>query len=228
MRIKLKGKKKAFQANPHDVATLVTYLDGYAALSVIDPAKIQRIIKRNLEDRDIAQVWGQIETDVSDIATLPSSSDEIMHLAKRVDRLKPISMFLPLILLIAYIVLGALGLISKLGILGAVGFLVFLGAAYAIGIYLYISSTRKLSKVVAKYYDRHEATLSKQRRRIKLANQRLIDKIAMEIRSRDRDPEKYRFELLHNDYANIRVLSEDKNSVYTVTVKGKSLHKSED
>ena len=209
------------------MATLVTYLDGYAALSVIDPGKIQRIIKRNLEDRDISQVWGQIETDVSDIATLPSSSDEIMHLAKRVDVLKPLSMFLPLILLIAYIVLGALGLISKLGILGAVGFLVFLGAAYAIGIYLYISSTRKLSKVVAKYYDRHEATLSKQRRKIKLANQRLIDKIAMEIRSRDRDPEKYRFELLHNDYANIRVLS-DKNSVYTVAVKGKTLHKSED
>ena len=221
----MKERKKVFQVSPREIGTLVTYLDGYAALSVIDPSKIHRLVKKNIEDKDVAAVWKEIERDVFDISALPSSSDEIMRLSKKVEILKPLSMFLPLILLIAYISLEGLGVIRNLGQVGAIGFLVALIAAYIGGFSSYILLTRRLSRKVNQYYKRNETSLARQRRRIKLANQRLIDKLAMNIRSNDRDPEKYKFELLHNDYANIRVVGQDKNNVFTVAVKGKSTRK---
>ncbi|MGI0078898.1 MAG: hypothetical protein ACRECH_04680, partial [Nitrososphaerales archaeon] len=198
----MKEKKKKFIVNLKELATLVTYLDGYSALSVIDPAKIRRIIKKNSEDRDIEAVWKEIENDVFDISTLPSTSENIMKLSRRLEILKPLSMFLPLILFVVYIALEVLGVMKNLGQVGTIAFLVILLVAYVAGFSSYILMNRKLTREVGKYYERHMGEVSKQRRRIKLANQRLIDKLAMSIRARKSDPAGYRFELLHNDYGN--------------------------
>lgn len=219
----LKGKKKQqFQASPKDLAALATYLDGYAALSLVDPERIRKIIKRNSEDRYVEEVWKEIGSDVHDISALPSSSEGIMKLSRRIGILKPLSLFLPLGLFIAYLALEAIGLTRDLGQSGALAFLAAFIGVYLIGFSSYIVMNRLLTRKVKAYYEQHMGEVSKQRHRIKLANQRLIDRLAMNIRARKSDPGKYKFLLLHSDYGNISVLHEDKNSVYTVTVKGKS------
>ena len=61
--------------DPKQLATLISLLDGYAALSVTDPARIKRIVKNNSDDPDVKAVWKDISKDVDDIAGLPSESD---------------------------------------------------------------------------------------------------------------------------------------------------------
>jgi hypothetical protein len=55
---------------------------------------------------------------------------------------------------------------------------------------------------------------------VKQVNQRLIDRIAAEIRAKRADPEKYKFTLMQKDYNNIVVRKEQNSSTFVVTVKG--------
>ena len=217
-------KKKS--VNPKQLSTLVSLLDGYAALSVSDPNRIRKIAKSYSEDDpEIKSVWREISKDVDDISTLPSSSDDIVKQSRRLGILRPFMLFLPLVVLTIYYALLGAHVITHLGQFGAYAFLgIFIGA-YILSFLVYFSMNKKLSRTVNSYYDQHMGEIARQRRHIKTVNQRLIDRLAMIVRSEDRDPNKYKFSLFHDDYANINVVSEDKNSIYTVTVKGKSLRK---
>jgi len=214
------------KTDPKQLATLVSLLDGYAALSVSDPARIKKIAKSYSEDDpEIKGAWRDISKDVDEISTLPSESAAIVKQSKRLAILRPLMMFLPLIVLTFYYVLLGARILSRLGSYGAYAFLGIFVAAYLLSFLVYFSLNKKLSRTVNDYYDKHMGEIARQRRHIKTVNQRLIDRLAQIVRSDDRDPIKYKFSLFHNDYANINVISEDKNSVYTVTVKGKSLRK---
>ncbi len=209
--------------DPKQLATLIPLLDGYAALSVTDPARIKRIVKNNSDDPDVKAVWKDISKDVDDIAGLPSESDQIMKLSRRLGILRPVIMFLGLIVFTIYFILLGTGVIAHLGIVGAYAFLGAFIGAYFVGFGVYFRLNRKLTRMVNAFYESHMGEVARQRRHIKIDNQRLIDKLAMIVRSQDLDPKKYKFSLFHDDYANINVISEDKNSIYKVTVKGKSL-----
>jgi len=216
----------ADKIDPKQLTTLVSLLDGYAALSVSDPARIKKIAKGYSEqDPEIRSAWREISKDVDDIAQLPSSSDQILKQSKRLGILRPLMMFLPLIVLTVYYVLIGTRVLTHIGLIGSYGFLLIFIGAYLVSFLIYFNLNKKLSRTVNSYYDKHMGEISRQRRHIKLVNQRLIDKLAMIIRSEDKDPMRYKFSLFHDDYANINVLSEDKNSIYTVTVKGKSIKK---
>jgi len=220
----LSDKKKSI--DPKQLTTLISLLDGYAALSVSDPAKIKKIAKSYADDDpEIKSVWREISKDVDDISSLPSSSETIMKQSSRLAILRPVMMFLPLIVLTMYYVLLGTRVLSRLGEIGSYAFLGIFVAAYLVSFLVYFTLNKRLSRGVNDYYDKHMGEISRQRRHIKALNQRLIDRLAMIIRSEDRDPYKYKFALFHNDYANINVITEDKNSIYTVTVKGKSLRK---
>jgi hypothetical protein len=208
---------------PKQLATMITLLDGYAALSVTDPARIKRIAKNNSDDADVKAVWKEISKDVDDISGLPSDSDQIMKQSRLLGILRPVIMFLGLIVFTIYFVLLGMGVIAHLGVIGAYAFLGAFIGAYFVGFVVYFRLNRRLTRTVNAYYENHLDEVARQRRHIKIVNQRLIDKLAMIVRSRDMDPKKYKFSLFHNDYVNINVVSEDKNSIYTVTVKGKSL-----
>ena len=132
-------------------------------------------------------------------------------------------MFLGLIVFTIYFILLGTGVIAHLGIVGAYAFLGAFIGAYFVGFGVYFRLNRKLTRMVNAFYESHMGEVARQRRHIKIDNQRLIDKLAMIVRSQDLDPKKYKFSLFHDDYANINVISEDKNSIYKVTVKGKSL-----
>jgi len=220
----LSNKKKS--EDPKQLSTLVSLLDGYAALSVSDPARIRKIAKSYSEDDpDIRSAWREISKDVDDISELASTSDDIVKQSRRLGIIRPFMLFLPLFVLTIYYALVGFHVITHLGQLGAYAFLGIFIAAYILSFFLYISMNKKLSRTVNSYYDQHMGEIARQRRHIKIVNQRFIDRLAMIIRSENRDPDKYKFSLFHNDYANINVVSEDKNSIYTVTVKGKSIRK---
>jgi len=220
----LSNKKKS--EDPKQLSTLVSLLDGYAALSVSDPARIRKIAKSYSEDDpDIRSAWREISKDVDDISELASTSDDIVKQSRRLGIIRPFMLFLPLFVLTIYYALVGFHVIAHLGQLGAYAFLGIFIAAYVLSFILYISMNKKLSRTVNSYYDQHMGEIARQRRHIKIVNQRFIDRLAMIIRSENRDPDKYKFSLFHNDYANINVVSEDKNSIYTVTVKGKSIRK---
>ena len=213
-------KQQNRQIDPKQLSQLISYLDGYSALSVADPSRIQRIVKRNSDDPDISAVWREIGNDVQDIAALPSSSEEIMKLSGRLGILRPVIMFLGLIVFVIYFVLEGSGIMKRLGELGVVVFLAGFVGAYFAGFAVYFIYNRKLTNLVNAYFNEHGNEVARQRRHIKVVNQRLIDKLAAILRMSKTDPDKYRFALLHKDYANINVVKEDKNEIYTVTVKG--------
>ena len=211
--------------DPKDLSNLISFLDGYAALSIVDPQKIRRIIKRNADDSEIQAIWKDISRDVDDISSLPSESEEVLKKSKVLGILRPVLMFLVLIVFTIYFVLLSTGILRNLGQWGAYALVIGIIAAYFVGFTAYFFLNRKLTRAVNSYYQKHMGEIARQRRHIKLMNQRLIDKLAMIIRSRNYDPGKYKFFLFHDDYANINVLSEDKNQIYKVTVKGKSMRR---
>jgi hypothetical protein len=220
----LADKKRSL--DPKQLSTLVSLLDGYAALSVSDPTKIKKIAKSYSEaDPEIKSAWREISKDVDDISVLPSASDDIVKMSRRLGILRPIMLFLPLIVLTIYYVLLGSKIITHLGQYSAYAFLAIFIGAYILSFLVYFQMNKKLSLLVNTYYEQHMGEIARQRRHIKTVNQRLIDRLAQIVRSEDRDPAKYQFSLFHDDYANINVVSEDKNSIYKVTVKGKSLRK---
>ena len=132
-------------------------------------------------------------------------------------------MFLGLIVFTIYFVLLGSGALKNLGTLGGYAFLIGFVAAYFVGFGVYYNLNRRLTRAVNTYYEKHMGEIARQRRHLKVVNQRLIDKLAQIVRLRDYDPNRYKFSLFHDDYANIHVISEDKNQIYKVTVKGKTL-----
>ncbi|MDA4112025.1 MAG: hypothetical protein OK439_05760 [Thaumarchaeota archaeon] len=211
--------------DPKDLSRLISFLDGYAALSVVDPLRIKRIVKKNPDDPDIAAVWKEVSRDVDDISSLPSSSDQVMKQSKILGILRPVIMFLGLIVFTIYFVLQGLGVMRNLGSSGVYVFLGGFLVTYLVGFGVYFTMNRKLTRLVNAYYEKHMGEIARQRRHLKVVNQRLIDKLAMIVRSRDYDPSRFKFSLFHDDYANINVVREDKNQIYTVVVKGKSVKK---
>ena len=113
-----------------------------------------------------------------------------------------------------------LGTLDFLGRYGALAFVLIFVVAYLLGFGSYFYLDRKLTVLVVSYYDKHASEISRQRRHIKQVNQRIIDKIAAEIRARRADPEKYRFTLMQKDYSNIVVRKEQSNTTFVVTIKG--------
>ncbi len=200
---------------------VVVWLDSYAALSSVDPARIESSFKKNSEHPEIMAYWKEIKSDVQDIARLPSKSSEILRLSKRMRILRPLLLYMGLLIFTVFIILSNV-LIGATP--GHIFYLVFISAfviAYFLGFAAYVFFDRKLRHLAIEYCEAHSGEVARQRKHIKQVTQRLIDKLATTIRSMKLDPEKYKFVLLHNDYSNIIVMNENKNSVYSVMVKGR-------
>lgn len=189
-------------------------------MSPVDPMRIKRLAAKYSEDHDISTAWKEVETDVWEIARIPSSSGEITRLSKILSILKQVLLFSGLIVFTVYIIGSGLGTINFLGRYTAVFFAAVFISVYLIGFGAYFYLDRRLTALVNSCYEKHAGEISKQRKHIKQVNQRLIDKLAAEIRARRIDPEKYRFSLRQKDYSNIVVQKEQANYGYLVTVKG--------
>lgn len=213
------------ELNIDALTRVVVWLDGYVALSSVDPSKIERNVKKNSEHPDVVASWTEVKSDVQDIARLPSKSSEILRLSKRMRILRPLLLYMGLLIFTVFIILSNILSATSPGHTFYVIFIAAFVIAYFSGFAVYVVFDRKLRRLATEYCETHAGEVSRQRKHIKQVNQRLIDKLASSIRSKKLDPEKYKFILLHNDYSNIIVLREGKNSLYSVMVKGR---KSED
>ena len=203
-----------------DLTRLVTWLDGYSVMSPVDPLQLRKIANRYPNDQDVSGAWKDVESDIWDIARIPSTSPEITRTSKIVGFLKQLLMFIGLIILAIYLVGSSLKAFSFLGKYEALTFAVIFFLAYLLGFGFYFYLDRRLTRMVAVWYNKHSSDISKQRKHVKQVNQRLIDKVAAEIRAKRADPEKYKFTLMQKDYNNIVVRKEKSNSTFVVTVKG--------
>jgi ABC-type multidrug transport system fused ATPase/permease subunit len=211
---------KTKSINLNDLTKLATWLDGYSVMSPVDPLRLRKITSRYPDDQDIGTAWKEIESDVWDIARIPSTSPEITRLSKILGVLKQVLMFVGLIVFTIYIIGSGLGTLNFLGRYGALVFAIIFILAYLLGFGSYFYLDRKLTRLVTNCYKKHANEISKQRKHVKQVNQRLIDKIAAEIRARRRDPQKYRFSLMQKDYSNIVVQKEQGDSIFVVSIKG--------
>jgi hypothetical protein len=214
--------------NEKDLGTLknmIQWLDGYAACYNADPFKIEKMVNKKEEEDEISNAWSQVRQDVSDIITLPDTSEEIASANKKVKIYRPLSAILIFGSGLSVLLLSGLRLTpNRVDILVI---LVVLFAIYATVLSLWYRGTRKLYRMVRDYYKAHGNRASKQRAHLKSEAQRLIDSLTLSVRSGKLDPEKYKMRLLHNDYSNVRILKEETprnmdRPVYTSVVKARS------
>ncbi len=188
------------------ICSLITWLDGYANLSCVDPLKIERATK--VCGDDVQGVWGRIKGDVYAIGRLPSESERVVRLAKIVN----ISRFLFFgfaLLAVAIFFLASL-ITPRLFSNPSNGLLVLVIIAALINgdVFVYVFSARRLSLAAREFFEGSKGRATLERRRVRDAVQALIDKLASRIRSTHAEPVEYRFTLLDSSYANVKVTRE--------------------
>ncbi len=204
-------KTKEMQA----ICRLITWLDGYANLSCVDPVGMEKVAK--LCGEDVQEVWNRARGDVLAIARLPGSSEKVVRLGRMVNISRYLFFGFVMVALLFWLLAGALapGLLSQPGmsliVLGVIA--VFLNG----NLILYMYSTRSLSSAVRGYFQSHRNEAKFQRGRVKGAAQSLIDKLASKVRSSGSEPEDYRFTLLDSGYSNIKATKGEGN--FSVTVR---------
>jgi hypothetical protein len=213
------------QSDLKTVRNMIEWLDGYAAFYNADPFRIEKLVNKRKDDDEVSKAWADTRSDVSDIITLPDSSEEIKEKQRKTRIYRPLSAVLIFgtglsVLFISELHLG-------LNRFSLIGILLVLLAIYAIVIFLWYRSTRQLYRMVREYYKAYGNRASKQRAHIKSVNQRLIDLLTVNVRNNKLDPEKYKMRLFSNDYSNIRVLKEENQKnmdrpLYVSVVKARS------
>jgi hypothetical protein len=196
------------QKDLNTVRNMIEWLDGYAACYNADPFRIEKLVKKRNDDADeISKAWSESRSDVSDIITLPDSSEEIKEKQRKTRIYRPVSAVLIFGTGLSVLVIS--GLHIGLNRFDLIVLLAVMLAIYAFVIFFWYQATRQLYKMVREYYRKNGSRVSKQRAHLKSVTQRLIDFMTQSIRNNKLDPEKYKLKLLHNDYSNIKVLKKD-------------------
>ena len=87
-----------------------------------------------------------------------------------------------------------------------------------------VVASRRMNSAVHEFYQEHASELSKSRIRLREAAQILIDRLQRDVVSHDLDPMRYRLQVFHTDYKNIRVLK-GKGPRFSAVVRTKSAPK---
>ena len=197
------------------ICRMITWFDGYANLSCVDPVRIERTAK--LCGEDVRGVFSRVRGDIQTIARLPAGSRRVVRLGKMVNT----SRFLLLGFILLAVVFWLLASQFAPKLLSAPGtslaVLGIIAVVFNSDLVVYMYSTRKLSKEVRDYFRSHGDEAKFQRRRVKEATQALIDKLATRVRSSGAEPKKYTFTVLDQGYANIRASRGE--GLYTATVR---------
>ncbi len=212
----LKKEGKSLQG----FAKLITFLDGYAALAVVDPVKIERLMKGSSSD-DLQNFWKQAKDDVYKIGGLPSSSPQIVRLAKWLNIVKILFLFTGLIGVGVWVLLSRLEATFFSGRNAPLIFFGVLIVLFNTVLFLYYALNKRLSMRVITYYDKHAGEVTNQRKHLRQVAQQIIDNLTMTIRRTRYDPKNYEFKLFHSDYRNIKVLKESKG-IYHAHVAARS------
>ena len=197
------------------ICSLITWFDGYANLSCVDPLRMEKVLK--FCDDDVKKVWNRVSKDIYSIGRLPGESEKVVRMSKIVNLSR--SLFLGFVLLaIGFWVLAAYlapGLLSAPG--RSLIVLVVVVVAFNSDLVVYMYSTRKLSSAAKDYFESHRNEARFERKRIKDAAQSLIDKLATRLRASGSSPDDYQFALLDQNYNNVNVTKG--KGIYVATVR---------
>lgn len=182
------------------LAKAISWLDGYRACYCVNPSKIEDVVKK-YPKRDVRKIWREVKSDIYKIASLPTSSPEIVRMYKIVTisrSLLPIFAMLSLVMWIVTIETKVPGAFGEM-------FYLLLIVSLATVVFYYLYNKRLYNKIRA-YYDERLDLLKERQRRIKNMTQVLINGLAHYIKGRTHDPREYEFSLFYLDYDNIRVV----------------------
>lgn len=212
-----KSKLKEITDRSSTLAKMITWLDGYAEFRIVDPARIERLLKhRSYPDLD--QSWNNIKDDVTTITDLPATSDQV----KKYSRLSSYARLASIIMVLvsfAFIEIyffhsGLKNVINPILVLG-----IIIGTLY-ISLMVNVVASRRMNSGILVLYQEHENQLVKNRDRIRQSTQFLIDRLQREIASHGLDPASFKFEITAK-YNNVNVLGR-KGSKYLAIVRVKS------
>jgi hypothetical protein len=193
---------------------LIGWLDGYRALSCVDPVRIESVVK-GFPQHDLKTMWREVKTDIYKIASLPASSPEIVRMHKVLAISKILFLMLAIVAMTVWITATRVNP-SFFGSMFGIILLALLAALYNATIIIYVVYNRRLYKKVRSYYEEHSKELGERRKRIKNATQQLIDKLARYIKGQGYEPEKYEFSLFHFDYDNIKIVGEKRKKHFAI------------
>jgi hypothetical protein len=219
MRIAVETLPKANQEDPNlmSLIDLIGWLDGYRALSCVDPVRIERVV-RKYPKHDLRAIWREVKSDVFRIASLPASSPEIVRMYKILTISK--LLFLMLAMATTMVSVAAARLNASFFFASVFGLfiLVLLAVLYNANIIIYYVYNKRLYKKVRTTYEEHSQEWEERRKRIKHATQQIIYKVAQYINRQGYNPEKYQFSLFHADYNNIKIIKQ-KRKKYSAIIK---------
>ena len=213
-----KSKLKQVSDRSSAFAKMITWLDGYAEFHIVDPARVERLLKSR-GSPDLDQTWKNIKDDVTTITDLPSTSDQVKKYSRMSSyaRLASIVMVLVSFVFIEVYFFHS-GLKNVINPVLALG--VIIGVLYVSLMVNVIASRRMNSKITALYQE-HASQLSKNRNRLRQSAQSLIDRLQRDVASHNLDPSSYKFELFYEKYNNVDILGQ-KGSRYSAIVRVKS------
>jgi hypothetical protein len=199
-----KSKHREISQKDSGIAQMITWFDGYSTLHLVDPLRIERLLKsRSGSDLDL--VWKNVKKDISAIVELPASSEQVKKFSRLASYARLASMILAgvsfVILILIYFFQSRLKLQGDQIIAPAL-VIAFLYVMIMVSLF----ASRRMNSAVRSYYQEHSHELSKSTARLKEAAQTLIDRLQRDVTSHNLDPMQYKFKIFQTDYRNITVL----------------------
>ena len=144
-----------------NLAKLISWLDGYAALSCVDPVKIDRLARSEGSSiEEVQKIWSEVMEDVREIASLPGSSKDIVKTSRYLSFVR--SAFT----LMGVGIIGIFLLLSSIHIFPIFqstavrfGLLIAVAIGYYIVFFAYFLLSRRLTRLVADHYEKHRGEL---------------------------------------------------------------------
>jgi len=188
------------------LCNLITWLDGYANLSCVDPLRIEKAVR--LCGKDVKAIWERTKEDVYAIGKLPIESEKVVRWAKIVNASKFLFFGFAMLAMGLFILASqaAPRFFSKAS--NSILLVAIIAVLFNSDIIVYIYSSRRLSLEVKEFFEGSEDKAKLERKRVKDAAQALINKLASRIKSMETEPSEYQFTLYDSGYANVRVTKE--------------------
>ena len=213
-----RSKLKEISDRSSSLARMITWLDGYAEFHIVDPARIERLLKSS-GSPDLDQAWKNIKDDVTAITDLPATSDQV----KKYSRMSSYARLASIVLVLASFVFIEIyffhsGLKNTINPILALSLII--GALY-VSLMVNVIASRRMNSAIRTLFQERASELSKSRNRIRRSTQALIDRLQRDVSSHGLDPPRFKFELFYTKYNNVNLLGQ-KGSRYSAIVRAKS------
>ena len=217
-----KSRVKELTQKDSGMAQLITWFDGYAALHIVDPLRIERMLKSQ-KGAELDQIWKSVKKDVEAITDLPSGSMKVKRYSRMASYARLASLIMTAVsfafLILFYLFQSSLKMLGNPLVAPAI-----IIAAMYVAIMISLFASRRMNNAVRSFYQEHSSELSKNRVHLRESAQNLIDRLQRDVASHDLDPMRYRFQVFHTDYKNIHVLK-GRGPRYGAVVRTKSSQK---